>query len=645
MIKVERVSNNPLISPRQGEKLEALGTFNPSIVKESDLYHLLYRAQSEPMDHAGEHMSVSSIWYAQSRDGLAFSEQTQFIKPEESWERYGCEDPRVTKVGDKYYIFYTALSHYPFEANGIKIGLAITRDFKTIESKHLVTRFNSKAMALFPEKINGKYVGILTVDTDRPPAKIALAFFDREEDMWSEDYWKAWYESLNDHVIPLLRTPKDHLEVGAAPVRTQKGWLLIYSYIKNYLSNEKHFGVEGVLLDANNPAKVIGRTEDSLMFPEKAYELKGQVENIVFPSGALLKGKELYIYYGAADTSSCAAYCDIEELEKEMLKKHEKKPIFCFGGCSIQGFKRSDQNPIIAPRPEFAWEAKGTLNPAVVYEKGKFHIVYRAMSSDDTSTFGYASSKDGVHIDERLSNPIYVPRASFEQKKRFGNSGVEDPRLTKMGDRFYIFYTAYDGYVPRVAFSYISVEDFLAHRWNWKEPVVITPPGIDDKDSCLLSKKINNRYVIFHRLDNYIRINLVENLDFKENEYLSDMGYMIKPRKEYWDNKKFGIASPPIETKYGWILFFHRVTKQDSIYKVEALLLDLKDPTKVIGETGATLLEPCTEYEIKGAVNNVVFPCGSVLLNDEVYLYYGGGDAVVGVAKMSLHDLFKRFGM
>ena len=318
-------------------------------------------------------------------------------------------------------------------------------------------------MALFPEKINGKMVAILTANTDLPPAKIALAFFDKEEDMWSEQYWNNWYKSLDNHVIPLLRSANDHLEVGAPPVKTDKGWLLIYSYIQNYFSSEKIFGIEAVLLDLNDLSKIIGRTTNPLLFPEKEYELFGDVPDITFPSGAVLDNKKLYLYYGAADTTCCLAIGHIKELLDDLIHK-EKKSSWVISPCIRQGFRRYNHNPIISPRPEFTWEAKATFNPAAVYEDGRFHIVYRAMSLDNTSVFGYASSQDGVHIDERLITPIYVPRANFENKLRSGNSGCEDPRITKIDDTFYMFYTAYDGYTPRVAFTSIKVDDFLNKR-------------------------------------------------------------------------------------------------------------------------------------------------------------------------------------
>lgn len=644
MTYFKRIDENPFLFPNKAENWQAYAAFNPCVVKDdNNRYHLLYRAQSDPQNHQGVQMSVGSIGHAESDDGIHFKNFHPLIIPEQNWERFGCEDPRVTKLGDNYYIFYTALSTYPFNASGIKIGLAMTQDFKRINHKHLITPFNSKAMALFPEKINNQFAAILTVHTDIPPAKIGIAFFNDLTQIWSETYWEHWYANLSSHILPLLRSSKDHLEVGAPPIKTKAGWLLIYSYIKDYFSSQRTFAIEAVLLDLNNPLKMLGRTSTPLLIPEKEYELKGDVPNVIFPSGALLENEKLAIYYGATDTTGCMAIGNVNELLATLTVA---KPIeFVSSKFIAQGFQRYVDNPIITPRPEFAWEAKATFNPAVIYEEGKFHIIYRAMSYDDTSVFGYAMSRDGVQIDERLSTPIYVPREGFEQKLKPGNSGCEDPRMTKFEDRFYIFYTAFDGYTPRVAFTSILIQDFLAKQWNWDKPVVITPPGIDDKDACLLPKKIKDKYVIFHRALDSIRINFVNSLTFANNQYLEHGGYLIKPRKEYWDNRKFGIAAPPIETEHGWLLFFHRVTIPGSIYKIEALLLELTNPSLVMAETDATLLEPEMDYEKENHINNVVFPCGAVLLQDNIFLYYGGADKVVGVAKMNIYDLYKRLGI
>lgn len=314
-----RVPENPILSPDPNHPWEADGAFNGCVVFAQGKYHMVYRAFSAPRQQNGATMQVSSVGYATSTDGIHFSEHRLLFEPTEAWEIYGCEDPRITYIDDTFYICYTALSVYPFTAYGIKLAVAKTTDFKTFE-KHPVTPFNAKAMGIFPEKINGKLAAILTMHTDLPPAKMALAFFDRPEDMWSGFYWSHWYENANDHIIQLMRDMRDQIELGAPPVKTEKGWLIIYSYIKNYLSDNKEFGIEAVLLDLKDPYKIIGRTDASLLNPEQGYEQEGIVANIVFPSGALIKDDLLYVYYGAADTRCALATCKLSDLLDTLTK-------------------------------------------------------------------------------------------------------------------------------------------------------------------------------------------------------------------------------------------------------------------------------------------------------------------------------------
>jgi predicted GH43/DUF377 family glycosyl hydrolase len=174
---------------------------------------------------------------------------------------------------------------------------------------------------------------------------------------------------------------------------------------------------------------------------------------------------------------------------------------------------------------------------------------------------------------------------------------------------------------------------------------VITPPGIDDKDACLLPARVNGNYVIFHRAGDDIRINSFPTLRFGDGYWVDHKSARIRPRKDYWENRRFGIAAPPLETPHGWLLFFHRVTKPHSVYKVEALLLDRNDPSRVLRETGATLLEPETPEEREGQVPNVVFPCGAVLLDEQIHLYYGGADSVICLARIGLTTIYRRLGI
>jgi predicted GH43/DUF377 family glycosyl hydrolase len=632
MSEFKRSEENPILIPLTESDWEAEAAFNGCPALSGEEIHFLYRAVSSPQQISGIEMPVSTIGYALSTDGIHFKHRKQFIKPENDWEQFGCEDPRVTKLGNKFFVFYTALSTYPFTPEGIRIGLAITRDFKEIEAKHLVTPFNSKAMALFPGKIGGKMVAVLTANTDNPPAKICLAFFDYEEQIWSPEYWEGWYSFLDDHVLPLQRTPRDHIEVGAPPIKTSAGWLFIYSYIQNYFAPPPVFGIEAVLLDLEDPTKIVARTEEPLLVPQEIYEKYGRVPNIIFPSGAFVKGKTLYIYYGAADSTCAVATGNLNNLLDQMLLTKAENVYL----------ERFPHNPIMLPKPEHGWESKAVFNPAAVYEDGKVHLVYRAMSEDNTSVMGYACSKDGFIFEERLDEPIYVPREDFEGKRvPNGNSGCEDPRLTKLDDDVYMCYTAFNGInEPRVALTSITLSDFLARRWNWTRPILISPPGAADKDAAIFPKKIDGKYAILHRLGASIWLDLVDTLTFDEGKWLKGT-VIMSPRQEEPPGEKIGISAPPIETKHGWLLLYHVVSKREgqNLYYVSAALLDIDEPTRVIARKRTPLFEPEVPYEKEGQTAEVVFPCGAVVIHDQLFVYYGGGDKVIGVATIKFADL------
>lgn len=649
MFVARRSKNNPILSPIKEHAFENFSTFNGSPIEVGRKTFLLYRAQSLPESFENNSLSLSVIGRSESMDGVNFTNRVEFIKPEHVWERFGLEDPRATYIGGKYFIFYTALSVYPFSGDGIKVGLAISKDMKTIEEKHLVTPFNAKAMCLFPEKINGKYVAVLAVNTDKPPAKIAIAEFKKLTDIWSEKYWNKWYKELDKHMLEIPKNDSEQVEVGAVPIKTKDGWLFVYSHIKNYFSNDKIFGIEAVMLDIKNPKKILGKTRGPFLIPEETYEKYGQAPNIVFPSGALIVKKEiqkdpktkvrvkkaekkdyLRVYYGATDTT-----CAFAELPLEPLL------------CSMRwprvedGFKRLTDGPLFVSRPEISWEKKAVFNPTCIYLGGKMHILYRAMSDDNTSVIGYAESKDGTTVSYRSDKPIYNPREDFESKRvPNGNSGCEDPRITLLGNTIYLCYTAYNGITPpSVAISAISKKDFLAKKWSWSRPVLVTRDGVDDKDGCLHPEKVDGKYFLFHRVDNKIVGDFGTTPWFKERNNFRNIP-IIGPRRGMWDAQKVGISSAPIKTKKGWILLYHGVS-DDAIYRVGALLLDLKNPLNVLARTTDYIFAPVLSYEKIGQVGNVVFPCGASVKDGIVYMYYGGGDSVVDVASCPLEKILK----
>jgi predicted GH43/DUF377 family glycosyl hydrolase len=633
MFTVKRSHKNPILSPNAQNAFESYAAFNACPIEVGKTTHLVYRAQSipEPLDGGGS-FSLSTIGHAISTDGVNFKEHKLLIEPTESWERFGCEDPRVCKVDKRYFIFYTALSNFPFNGDGIKVGVAITKDFKTIEERHLVTPFNAKAMCLFPDKINGKYMAILTVNTDRAPkpSVIALAKFKTIEEMLDPTYWEKWYAELDKHVLDIWHNPNEQVEVGAPPLKTSEGWLIVYSQIKNYFTNDKIFGIETLLLDKEDPSKIIGKTHGPILIPEEGYELYGNQDNIIFPSGALIKKDRLHIYYGATDTTTAIASVPLKPLLNAIKFPYLR-----------EGFKRLSKEPILVPNQNLAWQANAVFNPTTLYLGRKIHILYRAMSKDNTSVVGYASTKDGVHIVENLDYPIYTPRENFERKGvPGGNSGCEDPRVTIIGDRIYMCYTAYNGIqVPQVALTSISKTNFLDKVWNWEKPILITRDGVDDKDACIHPEKVKGQYFLFHRVNHMIVGDFGSTLQFKERNNFRNIP-IIKRRPGMWDSQKVGIAATPTKTKYGWILLYHGIA-DDATYRVGAALLDLKDPTIVLARSTYPVFEPQEKYEKEGQIKNVVFPCGAIVRDDDIIIYYGGADSVINVASISLTELLK----
>ncbi|MCL5746863.1 MAG: hypothetical protein M1277_01095 [Patescibacteria group bacterium] len=631
MIELTRNRDNPILKPNPINAWEAKAVYNGSIIKDMGLFRMVYRALSEETLYNGYRMQLSTIGCTTSSDGIHFIKREQLITPSETWDKFGCEDPRITKIDGEYFIFYTALSDYPFRPGGIKVGLAIFSDFTKPSEKHLITPFNAKAMVLLPEKINGKYVALLTVNTDIPPSYIAIAWFDKKEDIWSQVYWNNWYQHLSEHILPLSRINSDQIEVGSVPILTAEGWLFVYSHIKHY-NDESHrtFGVEAVLLDRENPQRVIARTEKPILLPKADYEEHGLIPNIVFPSGGVVQDNTLSVYYGAADTTCCLATCSISELIKEMR----------FYSPVALKTERPLLSPILEPIPYHSWEAKAVFNPGVIQIKNTIYLVYRAMGFENTSVLGHAISKNGLTIDKRAEMPIYVPRAAFENKKKpGGNSGCEDPRITMLNDKLYMCYTAYDGLnVPRVAFTSIVTDSFLKGDFNWADPVLISPPGIDDKDAAIFPEKINGKFVVIHRIQDSIVFDKVDTLDFDGKTWLRSLFY-ITAREDFWDSEKIGICAPPIKTDKGWFILYHGVSKWSHEYRVGAMLLDLENPEIVLARTPWPILEPQTKFEKEGYVNNVVFPCGTALINDTLFIYYGGADKVTGVVTISFSNL------
>lgn len=629
MFVVRRHPENPLLAPKQGEPWQALSTFNPSVVKTEKEVRMYYRALAKPSAIIAPFSPESTIGLATSEDGVHFENTRQILTPTEDWEAFGCEDPRATVIDGKTYLTYTALGGRPYGPDNIKAAIAVSEDGEHFDERHLATPFNAKALAIFPDKVDGEYAALVTAHTDftpeHPRPTIGIARASSIESFWNPEFWNAWHERLEEHALGIpLRADEDHIEVGAPPIRTEHGWLLVYSYIQHYYDEKRRlFGVEAALLDLHDPRKVIGRTYPFLV-PEEIYERYGVIENIVFPTSIVENGEMLDIYYGAADTTAAKASVRTKDLLAALDISAE--PVFV----------RDIHNPILKPIPENEFESRLVFNPAAIDAEGSVHIVYRAMGADNTSTMGYARSEDGLTVDERLPVPIYGPRADFEMKRAgpTDNSGCEDPRTSVIDNTVYMTYTAYDSVTPpQGAVTSIPLDDFIAKRFdNWSEPVIVTPSGVDDKDLALLPDKVDGKFLLYHRISGRICADLMDG--FTPGEPVSRCIEIMGPREGMWDAAKVGIAGPPLKVDGGYLMLYHGVSHRKR-YRVGAALLD-ESGMQVVARTADPVFEPVAEYELMGEIPNVVFPCGAVIRGDTIYLYYGGADTVVGVATGSL---------
>jgi len=301
---------------------------------------------------------------------------------------------------------------------------------------------------------------------------------------------------------------------------------------------------------------------------------------------------------------------------------------------------RVETNPILAPIREHPWESWQTFNPAALSVDGKIYLLYRALGEDGVSRIGYAKTDDDFTIHERLPHPVYVhgnqPKfhfASFFSGGGFG--GVEDPRLVRIGDTAYMTYLSFDG-DPRMTLTSIKIEDFVNKTWRWKAPVPISPPGQLHKNWVIFPAKINGKYAILHSISPQVLVDYFDTLNFDGKTYIRSY-YTPDDGEDRWDNWVRGVGPPPLDTPLGWLVLYHAMDRRDpGKYKLGALILDKKNPLKVVYRSPEPILEPDLHYENNGVKGGVVYACGAVIHDGRLIVYYGGADTVVCAAYADL---------
>ena len=329
---------------------------------------------------------------------------------------------------------------------------------------------------------------------------------------------------------------------------------------------------------------------------------------------------------------------------------------------------------IILSPTERAFENTGVLNPGVYQERNIVHFLYRAVQNGNLSTVGYARTEGPLKIIERIESPIIIQDFDYEKQ------GVEDPRIVKIEDTYYITYTAYDGINAMGALAtskdlihfkkhgiitpQINYQEYESHvnlcnanklnpkyheYYNLFEQIGIKNDEtrlLRDKDVVLFPRKINGQFVLLHRIWPGIQIvkfnNWEElNLSFWENYLQNLTNHILLDPKDPYEMSYIGAGAPPIETPYGWLLIYHGVheTTTGKIYHAKAALLHLEKPEIEISRLPYPLFSPTKQWEMEGEVNDIVFPTGHALFGEDLYIYYGAADKHIAVAKMNINEL------
>lgn len=299
MVKLQRLTEKPILEPIRDGKEESSweggAVFNCAAIYDNGLFHLIYRATDiGPHERYGRY--VSRLGYAVSTDGIHFNRlRKPIVTNDQPYEGRGCEDPRIVKIGDTYYMMYVAYNGKQKE--DWRICLASSKNLIEWQKHGIVLDEPNKNASLFPEKINGKYVML-----HRRYPSIWIAF--------SEDL-KEWH----DHapvLTPVKRTWQSvRVGIAGSPIKTENGWLLIYHGADEH--NTYRLGI--ALLDLNDPLKVIARQKEPILEPELPWEVNGYVPNVVFSCGQAVKGSDIYVYYAGADSAIGVAYLNMADIK------------------------------------------------------------------------------------------------------------------------------------------------------------------------------------------------------------------------------------------------------------------------------------------------------------------------------------------
>ncbi|HET6730166.1 MAG TPA: hypothetical protein VFH04_01055 [Nitrososphaeraceae archaeon] len=321
---LERYENNPILGPNRANSWESKAVFNCATLYDGSKVHMLYRAVGEYRNY------ISRIGYASSTDGYSFTRYNGVAsEPVEDYERYGIEDPRLFILDSKTYFTYVVPSNYVRESPVVSSALATTEDYREFKRLGIITSKlpDDKDVVFFSERMSPTSLDKRSSNErdnkcyfslHRPSSWIGPEYGVDRPSIWlGESVTLSNFEKFS-----LLLKPEKDWEVakvgaGPPPIKTRRGWLIIYHGV----SSSKVYRAGAAVVDLKKPNKVLGRSTRPILEPEREYEIYGDVNNVVFPTGACVIDKKLFLYYGAADKVCCLATADLDTLVEYVLEQ------------------------------------------------------------------------------------------------------------------------------------------------------------------------------------------------------------------------------------------------------------------------------------------------------------------------------------
>jgi predicted GH43/DUF377 family glycosyl hydrolase len=326
---------------------------------------------------------------------------------------------------------------------------------------------------------------------------------------------------------------------------------------------------------------------------------------------------------------------------------------------------------IMLEKTSLTFENEGVLNPAAIRDGDQVHMFYRAVENGNHSTLGYCKLDGPLTVAERWEKPFIMPEYDYE------SHGVEDARITKIDDTFFLTYTGYDGInargalatsrdlktfekhgiiVPQITYAefvfraetagQVNENYYRNHKFYYQESDPEKKIMLWDKNVVFFPRKIHGKLVFLHRIRPGIQLVSLASMSDLTKEFWDDYflhlqnNIVLDPLYSHESNY-VGSGCPPIETKQGWLLIYHGVeeTAKGLVYSACAALLDLNNPVKEIARLPYALFSPELEWELNGEVNNVVFPTGTALFGNTLFIYYGAADSRIACASVNLPEL------